>query len=85
MVAQGNALGKMIQKCVLVLKGQHKRAPLFCPFRANALAIMYPGRCPGLRLSLRFQRDETVALHFFSGAAFSKASNFVRLFRVSVS
>jgi hypothetical protein len=42
MVAQGNALGKMIQKCVLVLKGQHKRAPLFCP---------------GLRMSLRFQRD----------------------------
>ena len=36
---------------------------------------MYPGRCPGLQLSLRFQRDETVALHFFSGAAFCKASN----------
>ena len=59
MVAQGNALGKTIQKCVLVLKGQHKRAPLFCPFRANVLAIIVPRACPELRLSLRFQRDKT--------------------------
>jgi hypothetical protein len=46
MVAQGNALGKMIQKCLLVLKGQHKRAPLFCPFRANVLAIIVPRALP---------------------------------------
>ena len=46
MVAQGNALGKMIQKCVLVLKGQHKRAPLFCPFRANVLTIIVPRAIP---------------------------------------
>ena len=37
MVAQGNALGKMIQKCVLVLKGQQQESPFVLPLQ---------GKCP---------------------------------------
>jgi len=85
MVAQGNALGKMIQKCVLVLKGQHKRAPLFCPLQ---------GKCPhdhctqgvalGYDCHCAFSATKP-AFHFLAGALFCRASNFVRLFRASIS
>jgi hypothetical protein len=84
MVAQGNALRKIIQKCVLVLKGQHKRVPLFCPFRQMSSRSFHPGRCPGLRLPLRFSATKP-AIHFFTGVVFCGPCNLLRLFRASVS
>jgi len=58
MVAQGNVLGDVISNHFPALKGHHKRGAFVLPLQGNVIVIIYPGRCPGLRLSLRFQRDK---------------------------
>lgn len=82
MVAQGNALGEVILNDFPALKGHHKRGALFCPFRANVVVIFGSRALPWTMIVIALSAPD---FHFFVGAVFCTSSNFVRLFRVSVS